>query len=188
MWVRSLGQEEPLEEEMGNSLQYSCLGNPTGSGAWWATVHGVIKSRTQLCGWARKHVTFTADWCSRLFLTWDQSLIPGIPRLTLVWIWFKKPNENQFPVILRAFLWVLCMEGALEGHFLPHFTVCSKEGIILYWLIWKLFLPLICLLFLRFISLLVSRHYLLTDFRSSEDLNVIYATWTIPCFPVWLDH
>ena len=27
----------------GNPLQYSCLGNPMGRGAWWATVHGVAK-------------------------------------------------------------------------------------------------------------------------------------------------
>ena len=30
----------------GNSLQYSCLGNPKDKGAWWATVHGVAKSWT----------------------------------------------------------------------------------------------------------------------------------------------
>ena len=30
----------------GNPLQYSCLGNPMDRGAWWATVHGVAKSRT----------------------------------------------------------------------------------------------------------------------------------------------
>ena len=29
----------------GNSLQYSCLGNPIGRGAWRATVHGVATSR-----------------------------------------------------------------------------------------------------------------------------------------------
>ena len=29
--------------ENGNPLQYSCLGNPMGRGAWWATVHGVAK-------------------------------------------------------------------------------------------------------------------------------------------------
>ena len=29
-----------------NPLQYSCLENPTDGGAWWATVHGVTKSRT----------------------------------------------------------------------------------------------------------------------------------------------
>ena len=27
----------------GNSLQYSCLGNAMGRGAWWATVHGLTK-------------------------------------------------------------------------------------------------------------------------------------------------
>ena len=33
----------------GNPLQYSCLENSIGRGAWWATVHGVTKSQTQLC-------------------------------------------------------------------------------------------------------------------------------------------
>ena len=32
----------------GNPLQYSCLENPMDRGAWWATVHGVAKSRAQL--------------------------------------------------------------------------------------------------------------------------------------------
>ena len=33
----------------GNPLQYSCLENPHGQrDAWWATVHGVPKSQTQL--------------------------------------------------------------------------------------------------------------------------------------------
>ena len=30
----------------GNLLQYSCWENPMDRGAWWATVHGVAKSRT----------------------------------------------------------------------------------------------------------------------------------------------
>ena len=30
-------------EENGNTLQYSCLGNPIDRGAWWATVHVVAK-------------------------------------------------------------------------------------------------------------------------------------------------
>ena len=34
------------EEGNGNSLQYSCLGNPKDRGAWQATVHGVKKSPT----------------------------------------------------------------------------------------------------------------------------------------------
>ena len=28
----------------GNPLQFSCLENPMGRGAWWATVHGIAKS------------------------------------------------------------------------------------------------------------------------------------------------
>ena len=32
----------------GNPLQWSCLENPMDGGAWWATVHGMAKSWTQL--------------------------------------------------------------------------------------------------------------------------------------------
>ena len=32
----------------GNPLQFSCLENPVDRGAWWATVHKVIKSQTRL--------------------------------------------------------------------------------------------------------------------------------------------
>ena len=35
-------------EGNGNRLQNSCLENPMDRGAWWATVHGVTKSWTQL--------------------------------------------------------------------------------------------------------------------------------------------
>ena len=35
-------------EGNGNPLQYSCLGNPMDGGAWWASVHGVVKSQTRL--------------------------------------------------------------------------------------------------------------------------------------------
>ena len=33
-------------EGNGTPLQYSCLENPMGGGAWWAAVHGVAKGRT----------------------------------------------------------------------------------------------------------------------------------------------
>ena len=41
-WGRSPG------EGNGNPLQYSCLENPMGRGAWWATVHGIAQSWTRL--------------------------------------------------------------------------------------------------------------------------------------------
>ena len=37
-----------FREDDGTPLQYSCLENPMNRGAWWAAVHGVAKSQTQL--------------------------------------------------------------------------------------------------------------------------------------------
>ena len=37
-----------FRESNGTPLQYSCLENPVDRGAWWAAVHGVARSRTQL--------------------------------------------------------------------------------------------------------------------------------------------
>ena len=42
------GSGRSTGEGNGNPLQYSCLENPMDGGAWWATVHGVAKSRTRL--------------------------------------------------------------------------------------------------------------------------------------------
>ena len=48
-WVQSLGavpgSGRSHGEGNGNPLQHSCLENPMGRGALWATVHGVTKSR-----------------------------------------------------------------------------------------------------------------------------------------------
>ena len=46
--VQSLGQEDPLEKEKATHSSILCLENPMDRGAWWATVHGVTKSQTQL--------------------------------------------------------------------------------------------------------------------------------------------
>ena len=54
-WVDPLGREDSPGEGNGNPLQYSCLENPMDGGAWWATVHGIAKSRTRLSDF-----TFTA--------------------------------------------------------------------------------------------------------------------------------
>ena len=43
-WVQSFGWEDPLEEEMANPLQYSCLENPMDRGAGWATICGIAES------------------------------------------------------------------------------------------------------------------------------------------------
>ena len=48
MWVQPPGQEDPLEMEMATHSDILAWGNPTDRRAWWAIVHGVTKSWTQL--------------------------------------------------------------------------------------------------------------------------------------------
>ena len=45
-------------EGNGKPLQYSCLENPMDRGNWWARVHGVAKSWTQLSEHARTHPAY----------------------------------------------------------------------------------------------------------------------------------
>ena len=47
-WVRSLGWEDPLEEDMATHSSILAWRIPMDRGAWWATVHGVTKSQTRL--------------------------------------------------------------------------------------------------------------------------------------------
>ena len=53
------GLERSSGEGNGDPLQYSCLENPMDGGAWWSTVHGVTKSRTQLSDFTF-HFLFTS--------------------------------------------------------------------------------------------------------------------------------
>ena len=46
MQVRSLGQEDPLEEEMATCSSILDWDNPMDRGAWWAIVHGFSESDT----------------------------------------------------------------------------------------------------------------------------------------------
>ena len=55
----------------GNPLQYSCLENSMDRGAWWATVHGVAKSRTWLRDWACMHT------CSAVYNLLFQPFLSG---------------------------------------------------------------------------------------------------------------
>ena len=47
-WLRSLSWEDPLEEGMATHSSILAWRIPMDGGAWWATVHRVTKSRTQL--------------------------------------------------------------------------------------------------------------------------------------------
>ena len=69
-------------EGNGTPLQYSFLENPMNRGAWWATVHGVAKSRTRLSDftttatYARlKHPNVTVSTlCIILITVWGEIL------------------------------------------------------------------------------------------------------------------
>ena len=47
-WVRSLGQEDPLEKGMATHASILAWRIPKDRGTWLATVYGVTKSQTQL--------------------------------------------------------------------------------------------------------------------------------------------
>ena len=57
----------------GNPLQYSCQENPMDRGAWWATVHRVAKSRSQL-KWLGTHACPTLPWLHIDFSEWPSRL------------------------------------------------------------------------------------------------------------------
>ena len=46
--VLSLGREDPLEKETATHSSILAWRIPMNRGAWWATVHGITKNRTQL--------------------------------------------------------------------------------------------------------------------------------------------
>ena len=59
-----------IGEGNGNPLQCSCLENPRNGGAWWAAVHGVAQSRTQLkrLSSSSMHIFIIYGTVSRVFL------------------------------------------------------------------------------------------------------------------------
>ena len=72
-------------EGNGTPLQYSCLENPMDGGAWWATVHGVTKSRTRL-----RDFTFTFH-----FHALEKEM--ATPSSILAWriLWTEEPDRLQ---------------------------------------------------------------------------------------------
>ena len=70
-----LGSGRSPGEGNGNPLQYSCLENPMDGGTWWATVHGVVKSRTRLSDLLHFHLLhFIHIYVFFSILKWRQFL------------------------------------------------------------------------------------------------------------------
>ena len=92
------GSGRSPEEGHGKPLQYSCLENPMDRGAWWAIVHRVAKSRTQL-KWLSiyKHI----QKISYILMT-DHT-----------WKWTRWPKHEHRMFMLRPMLWTE------EPHLIP---------------------------------------------------------------------
>ena len=65
-----------IGEGNSNPLQYSCLENPMDRRAWWATVHGVARSRTQLTDFT---FTFHLHALEKEMTTYSSVLAWSIP-------------------------------------------------------------------------------------------------------------
>ena len=85
----------------GTPLQYSCLKNPMDRGAWWATVHGVAKSRTRLNDFTSLYSYYTVIDQVNLYLV----------TYVLCYLILNKLTEFGH-VRLSAFLCLLLFVGA----------------------------------------------------------------------------
>ena len=97
-WVQSLGWEESPGAGHINPLLYSCLENPMDRGAWWATVHGVEKSQTQLSTRVRVCLCLHPQTCTHtqmrklnLEVTCPRSLGGGRRKVWIPPVWFHSP-------------------------------------------------------------------------------------------------
>ena len=73
--ARGGAESSVIWEGTGNPLQYSCLENPMDGKAWWATVQGVAKSRTQLSNFTFFPLFFFC--CQRRGGAWVSTCLDG---------------------------------------------------------------------------------------------------------------
>ena len=121
-------------EGNGTLLQYSCLENPMDGGAWWATVHGVTKSQTQLSNFTftlRFHVLLKPglENFERYFTSvWDEcncAIIWAFFGIAFVWDW----NENWlFPVLCPLLSFPNVMHQRRKWQPTPVFLPGESQG------------------------------------------------------------
>ena len=134
--VWSLGWEDPLEE---GSLQYSCLENPMSRGTWWATVHGMAKSQTDLATenacFLELHINGIIQFV--LFCVWNaHGLICSTISLAQGWCQLPPHIPNSVEKVREDCAWVskakiLEIEGLLWCYMLG---TLSAPGTFFTWL------------------------------------------------------
>ena len=108
----------------GNRFQYSCLENPVDRGAWWATIHGVTRSRTRLkclstqsgCWLAVSHKLWLATRkqqceCFRVTSSLEETEAGGCDGLG--------SSKESGPVVVSPRGWPFT-SSALSSHRSPH--------------------------------------------------------------------
>ena len=83
------GSRRSPGEGNGTPLQYSCLENSMDGGAWWATVHGVAKSRTWLSNFTSLHF---------IILPPSKSLLPR------AYIFVHSVSMNFYIAVIKMYL------------------------------------------------------------------------------------
>ena len=83
--VWSLGREDPLEKEMANPLQYSCLENPLDRGAWRATAQRVGHD------WMTNTFTLEITW----FKPCNLQMNKQVEKSPLLRRWYKKGESDS---------------------------------------------------------------------------------------------
>ena len=110
-----------------NPLWYSCLENPKDRGAWWATVHGVARSRTQLSNWTcSAHI----KWYLKCPLKpWSFNIWAGLRRFfwsRFIYLsYFSLLCHHRFETLLGAQVRAgLCSRGGGKKLFRRHSFLC----------------------------------------------------------------
>ena len=134
--VQSLAGEAPIAEGNGNPLQYSCLENSMDREAWQATIHGVTKSQTQLCGYYTLFLLLFHQLHLRSSSIKSQRLGTPAPRYAHVVLFFLGPVPYifRFSLIMffsqqmrRVLLTMLCfMAELITGKGKPLAMACRQ--------------------------------------------------------------
>ena len=98
------GSERSPGEGNGNPLQYSSLENPMDRGAWWATVQGVTRRRTQLKGLNHHHKD-TKQQNAASFMPVKLSCVTDIN--TSMCVYLSRPSDRSSSQVLLSLALVL---------------------------------------------------------------------------------
>ena len=123
-------------ESNGTPLQYSCLENPMDGGAWWAAVHGVAKSWTQLSDCT---FTFSLSWrkwqptqCSCLENPRDGGVwwaaIYGVAQSRIRLKWLSSSSSMSIVSVMPSKHLILCHPLLLLHSIFPSIRVFSNES------------------------------------------------------------